>query len=79
MHPSGAVGTNVGAAPGSAQSQVRTPDASLHVRQGDCGVRRIAAPTGLDRIAECTLGTLRFKDPSVGQSVHWRPTRCCPR
>eukprot|EP00969_Alexandrium_andersonii_P329970 14582362-Alexandrium_andersonii.AAC.1 len=28
----------------------------------DCGLRRIAAPTGLGWIADCTSGTLQCKD-----------------
>eukprot|EP00969_Alexandrium_andersonii_P154021 6809335-Alexandrium_andersonii.AAC.1 len=31
-----------------------------------CGLRRIAAPTALERITDCTLGTLRCKGPSPG-------------
>eukprot|EP00969_Alexandrium_andersonii_P089368 3944836-Alexandrium_andersonii.AAC.1 len=30
----------------------------------DCGLRRIEALTGIGRIADCTLGTLRCKDAS---------------
>eukprot|EP00969_Alexandrium_andersonii_P206933 9141828-Alexandrium_andersonii.AAC.1 len=32
----------------------------------DCGLGRIAARTGLGRIADCTLGTLQCKDASLG-------------
>eukprot|EP00969_Alexandrium_andersonii_P006829 297634-Alexandrium_andersonii.AAC.1 len=31
----------------------------------DCGLRRVAALTGLERIVDCTLGTLRRKGPSM--------------
>eukprot|EP00969_Alexandrium_andersonii_P256963 11360400-Alexandrium_andersonii.AAC.1 len=30
----------------------------------DCGLRRIAAQTGLERIVDCALGTFKCKDPS---------------
>eukprot|EP00969_Alexandrium_andersonii_P280336 12393669-Alexandrium_andersonii.AAC.1 len=33
----------------------------------DCGLRRIAAPTGLEQIADCTLGTLRCEDPRLSR------------
>eukprot|EP00969_Alexandrium_andersonii_P183566 8111280-Alexandrium_andersonii.AAC.1 len=45
-HPSGASGTNFEAAPGPAQFQVRTPEASVHVTLG--GLRRIEADCSID-------------------------------
>eukprot|EP00969_Alexandrium_andersonii_P126386 5586589-Alexandrium_andersonii.AAC.1 len=41
-------------------------------RRADCGFGRIAAMTGLERIAECDLGALRCNDPS-----HWWEYLCC--
>eukprot|EP00969_Alexandrium_andersonii_P072435 3195787-Alexandrium_andersonii.AAC.1 len=34
--------------------------------RADCGLGRIAALTGLDRIADCTFGNLPCKGPSCG-------------
>eukprot|EP00969_Alexandrium_andersonii_P074004 3263947-Alexandrium_andersonii.AAC.1 len=34
-------------------------------RMADCGLRRIAALTGLEPIAECTFGPLQCKDPRI--------------
>eukprot|EP00969_Alexandrium_andersonii_P134719 5959920-Alexandrium_andersonii.AAC.1 len=35
------------------------------VRKAGCGLRRIAALTGLERIADCTAGPLQCKDASL--------------
>eukprot|EP00969_Alexandrium_andersonii_P363810 15462723-Alexandrium_andersonii.AAC.1 len=35
-------------------------------RMADCGLRRIAALTGLGWIADCALGTLQCKDARLG-------------
>eukprot|EP00969_Alexandrium_andersonii_P033913 1482858-Alexandrium_andersonii.AAC.1 len=52
------------AVPGPAQFKLRPPGAIVHVRRDDCRVRRIAAPTGLERIAGCVVGPVQCKDTS---------------
>eukprot|EP00969_Alexandrium_andersonii_P247054 10918131-Alexandrium_andersonii.AAC.1 len=68
MQPAGASRTNFDAAPGSAQFQVRTLEAVSVVsfRRVDCGLRRIAALAGIERIPDCTLAApCNVKSPVI--------------
>eukprot|EP00969_Alexandrium_andersonii_P323500 14293317-Alexandrium_andersonii.AAC.1 len=53
MHPSGGSGTNLGAVPGPAQFQVRTPEAIPHVTHG--GLRIEADCSAEEHWADCGL------------------------
>eukprot|EP00969_Alexandrium_andersonii_P214829 9487344-Alexandrium_andersonii.AAC.1 len=65
MHPSGASGTILRPLLGPRGSRFERLKRCCVFRRAGCGLGRIAALAGLGLIADCILGTLQCKDPSL--------------
>eukprot|EP00969_Alexandrium_andersonii_P170264 7528209-Alexandrium_andersonii.AAC.1 len=68
MHPAEASGTDFEAVPGSRSSSSERLKRVCSFRMADCGLRRVAAPAGLDRIPDRTSDTVHWKDPRERQA-----------